>query len=99
MNTGRLKGKWMQFKGELKQQWGKFFDNDLQQLEGRYDKIIGMLKERYGGNCVSLVRKRYGENKDELMEWADRWQQRSQPVATKERMRRGEVTKRIGIAG
>src|SRR4026209_307524 len=99
MNTGRLKGKWMQFKGELKQQWGKFFDNDLQQLEGRYDKIIGMLKERYGGNCVSLVRKRYGENKDELMEWADPWQQRSQPVATKERMRRGEVIKRIGIAG
>jgi uncharacterized protein YjbJ (UPF0337 family) len=97
MNADQLKGKWMQFKGELKQQWGKFFDNDLQQLEGSYDKIIGMLQERYGGNCVSLVREQYGEKKDELMKWADQWQQRSQPETTKEKMRRGEVIKKIWI--
>lgn len=24
MNAEQLKGKWMQFKGELKQKWGKF---------------------------------------------------------------------------
>jgi uncharacterized protein YjbJ (UPF0337 family) len=64
MNADQLKGKWKQFKGELKQQWGKFTDNDLQQIEGSYDKIICMLQERYGGNCVSLVRERYGEKKD-----------------------------------
>ena len=85
MNADQLKGKWMQFKGELKQQWGKFIDNDLQQSEGRHDKFIGMLQERYGGNCVSLVRERYGEKKDELMRWADRWQQRSQPEPTKQK--------------
>ena len=39
MNADQLKGKWMQFKGELKQQWGKFTDDDLQQIEGIYDKI------------------------------------------------------------
>jgi uncharacterized protein YjbJ (UPF0337 family) len=97
MNADQLKGKWMQFKGELKQQWGKFIDNDLQQIEGSYDKIIGMLQERYGGNCVSLVREQYGEKKDELMKWADHWQQRSQPEAATERMRRGEVIKKIWI--
>jgi uncharacterized protein YjbJ (UPF0337 family) len=97
MNADQLKGKWMQFKGELKQQWGKFIDNDLQQIEGSYDKIIGMLQARYGGNCVSLVRERYGEKKDELMKWADHWQHRSQPEVTKERMRRGEVIKKIWI--
>jgi uncharacterized protein YjbJ (UPF0337 family) len=97
MNAGQLKGKWMQFKGELKQQWGKFIDDDLQQNEGSYDKIIGMLQERYGDNCVSLVRERYGEKKDELMKWADRWQQRSQPEATKEKTGRGEVIKKIRI--
>ena len=48
MNADQLKRKWMQFKGELKQRWGKFIDNDLQQIEGSYDKIIGMLQERYG---------------------------------------------------
>lgn len=26
MNADQLKGKWMQFKGDLKQQWGKFSD-------------------------------------------------------------------------
>ena len=98
MNTDQLKGKWMQFKGKLKQQWGKFMENDLQENEGNYDKIIGMLQERYGGNCVSLVRERYGENKDELMKWADQWQQRTQPETAKQKTRRGEVIKKIWIA-
>lgn len=30
MNADQLKGKWMQLKGELKQRWGKFTDDDLQ---------------------------------------------------------------------
>ena len=29
MNADQLKGKWMQFKGELKQQYGKFTDDDF----------------------------------------------------------------------
>ena len=98
MNVDQLKGKWMQFKGELKQRWGKFIDNDLQQNEGNYDKILGMLQERYGGNCVSLVRERYGERKEELMEWADQWQQRSQSEATKEKTRREEIIKKGWIS-
>ena len=87
MHADQLKGKWMQLKGKLKQQWGKFIDNDLQLIEGSYDKIIGRLQERYGSNCVILVQARYGETKDELMKWADQWQQRSQPEATKEKTR------------
>lgn len=87
MNAGQLKGKWMQFRGELKQQWGKFIDNDLQQIEGSFDKIIGMLQERHGGNCVSLVRERYGEKKEELMKWAAQWKQRSRLNSMKEKTR------------
>ena len=30
MNADQLKGKWVQFKGELKQKWVKFTDDDLQ---------------------------------------------------------------------
>ena len=41
MNADQLKGKWMQFKGELKQQYGKFTDDDLQQIGGNYEKFIG----------------------------------------------------------
>jgi uncharacterized protein YjbJ (UPF0337 family) len=75
MNADQLKGKWMQFKGELKQQYGKFTDDDLQQIGGNYEKFIGKVQERYG------------EKKDELMKWVDQWQQRSQPEATKEKTR------------
>lgn len=41
MNADQLEGKWMQFKGELKQRWGKFIDNDLRQNEGNYDTSVG----------------------------------------------------------
>ena len=64
MNADQLKGKWMQFKGELKTQWGKFTDDDLQLIEGNYDKFIGKVQERYG------------DKKDEIMKWADQWHQK-----------------------
>jgi uncharacterized protein YjbJ (UPF0337 family) len=64
MNADQLKGKWMQVKGDLKQQWGKFTNDDVQKIEGSFDKILGQLQERCGGHCVSLVRGRYGEKKD-----------------------------------
>jgi uncharacterized protein YjbJ (UPF0337 family) len=73
MNVDQLKGKSMQFKGELKQQHGKFTDDDLQRIGGNYEKFIGKVQERYG------------EKKDELMKWADQWQQRSQPEPRRKR--------------
>ncbi len=70
MNAEQLKGRWMQFKGELKHQWGKFTDDDLQQIEGNYDKFLGKVQERYG------------DKKEELMKWADHWHQKSAPPST-----------------
>ena len=32
MNADQLKGKWMQFKGELKQRYSKFTDDDLTKI-------------------------------------------------------------------
>jgi uncharacterized protein YjbJ (UPF0337 family) len=48
MNADQLTGKWMQFQGELKKQWGKFTDDDLKQIDGSYDKFVGKVQERYG---------------------------------------------------
>lgn len=79
MHADQLNGKWVQFKGKLKQQWDKFMGNDLQEDERSYDKIIGMLQEPYASYCASLARGRFGENKDEPMKWGDQRQQRSQP--------------------
>ncbi|HEX6739617.1 MAG TPA: CsbD family protein [Vicinamibacteria bacterium] len=48
MNTDILKGQWNQLKGQLKQQWGKLTNDDLDSIEGSRDILIGKLQERYG---------------------------------------------------
>ncbi len=67
MNVYRLNGEWIQFKGDLKQQWGKFINNDLQQIEGSLDKLIGQLQEQDGENYVRSVQKYSDEKKNELV--------------------------------
>jgi uncharacterized protein YjbJ (UPF0337 family) len=48
MNSDIFKGNWKQFKGNIKNQWGKLTDDDMTQIEGNYDKFVGKLQERYG---------------------------------------------------
>ena len=48
MNSDVFKGKWHQLKGEVKSQWGKLTDDDLDRVEGDAEKLIGRVQERYG---------------------------------------------------
>jgi uncharacterized protein YjbJ (UPF0337 family) len=48
MNSDIFQGKWNQFKGDIKRQWGLLTDNDVALIEGNYDKFVGLLQERYG---------------------------------------------------
>lgn len=48
MNWEQVKGNWNQLKGSAKIQWGELTDDDLQQIEGDRDKLIGKLQEAYG---------------------------------------------------
>jgi uncharacterized protein YjbJ (UPF0337 family) len=64
MNRAQFKGRWDQFKGELKHRWGKFTDDDLMQIEGDYDKFIGSLQ------------KRYGDQIEEVRRWVDQWHEK-----------------------
>ncbi len=48
MNIDILKGKWQQLKGEARVQWAKLTDDDLEQIEGNSEKMVGKLQERYG---------------------------------------------------
>ncbi len=48
MNADVLKGKWKELKGGVKEKWGKLTDDDLTQVEGNEDKLIGLLQKKYG---------------------------------------------------
>jgi len=48
MNNNILEGKWKQIRGQAKNWWGKLTDDDLEKVGGQYDKLIGLLQEKYG---------------------------------------------------
>jgi uncharacterized protein YjbJ (UPF0337 family) len=48
MNWDQLEGKWKQLKGDVRKQWGKLTDDDLEYMAGSRDKFVGRLQERYG---------------------------------------------------
>ena len=50
MNEHTLKGDWNQMKGSVKQKWAELTDDDLLHVEGRRDKLVGKVQERYGHN-------------------------------------------------
>jgi uncharacterized protein YjbJ (UPF0337 family) len=48
MKKDILKGKWKEMKGALKEKWGKLTDDDLTEMEGKEEKLLGILQKRYG---------------------------------------------------
>ena len=48
MNKDTFEGNWMQFKGKVKEQWGKLTDDDLDVIAGKRDQLVGRIQERYG---------------------------------------------------
>lgn len=48
MDWNRVEGNWEQFKGKVKQQWGKLTDDDLDVINGRRQELEGKIQERYG---------------------------------------------------
>lgn len=48
MDWDRVEGNWKQFKGKVKEQWGKLTDDDLDQIAGKRDQLEGKIQERYG---------------------------------------------------
>lgn len=44
----KIKGSWNQTKGAVKEQWGRLTDDDLLEIEGRRDQLVGKIQARYG---------------------------------------------------
>ena len=48
MNSDVLSGMWKQLRGQAKETWGKLTDDELDEIDGKRDKLVGKLQERYG---------------------------------------------------
>ena len=48
MNNNISKGKWKQIRGQAKVWWGKLTGNGRTKFGGSFDKLIGLLQEKYG---------------------------------------------------
>lgn len=48
MNRDEFEGNWRQLKGKLKEKWGKFTEDDITRMNGKYDQFLGSLQKKYG---------------------------------------------------
>jgi uncharacterized protein YjbJ (UPF0337 family) len=61
MNWDQIEGQWHQVKGTLTSKWGKLTDDDVKNLSGKRELLVGKLQTRYG------------IMKDEAERQADEW--------------------------
>jgi len=76
MNATNLQGNWNEVKGKVKTKWGRLTDDDLMQAEGRKDRLVGMIQQRYG-----IAREKAEEQLDEFMGGAEGWMSRAKEGA------------------
>lgn len=48
MNNDVIRGNWSKMKGNVKQYWGKLTDDEIDQIDGKFDEFVGRIQERYG---------------------------------------------------
>ena len=44
----RLFGHWDQLKGKIKEHWGQITDDELAEVEGQYDQLVGLIQQKTG---------------------------------------------------
>ncbi|MGB5495146.1 MAG: CsbD family protein [Sedimenticolaceae bacterium] len=48
MNWNIVEGKWKQFKGLIKGQWGRLTGDPVDEMAGKGDQLAGKVQETYG---------------------------------------------------
>jgi uncharacterized protein YjbJ (UPF0337 family) len=44
----RLFGHWDSLKGKIKEHWGQITDDELAEVEGQYDQLVGLIQQKTG---------------------------------------------------
>jgi uncharacterized protein YjbJ (UPF0337 family) len=48
MNKDQFAGNWKEMKGKVKENWGKLTDDDITQINGKREQLLGALQKKYG---------------------------------------------------
>ena len=48
MNWDQIEGRWKQLTGDIKKQWGRLTNDDVDAIAGQQDKLVGRIQEAYG---------------------------------------------------
>ena len=48
MNWDQIEGNWTQFKGKIREQWGRLTDDDIDVINGKREQLVGRVQETYG---------------------------------------------------
>lgn len=56
MNKDTLEGRWKEIKGQIHQKWGKLTNDEMDQIAGKRDELIGRIQQRYGQGKDAISR-------------------------------------------
>lgn len=48
MNKEMMRGNWNELKGKIKEEWGRLTDDDLTEINGKREQLLGKLQKKYG---------------------------------------------------
>lgn len=48
MNKDIAKGKWLEIKGRIKEQWAELTDDDIRRIDGNMERLEGVLRQKLG---------------------------------------------------
>lgn len=48
MNWDQVEGNWKEMKGKARASWGELTDDELTQIGGKKDQLVGKLQQKYG---------------------------------------------------
>ncbi|HVW27053.1 MAG TPA: CsbD family protein [Polyangiaceae bacterium] len=48
MNWDHIQGNWRELRGKLRSKWAKLTDDDLENIAGKKDILLGRLQQHYG---------------------------------------------------
>jgi uncharacterized protein YjbJ (UPF0337 family) len=48
MDWNIIEGKWHEFKGLAREEWGKLSHDELEEIGGKKDRLVAKLQQKYG---------------------------------------------------